>query len=308
MPEAKSEAQRFDVTPFFQACWQGKLWIVVSVVCAVAIGAFYAMSLPDIYRAEIVAAPTEEAQGGGQLSGQLGGLATLAGVNVGQGQVDKAAQALEILQSRQFLYDFIKRHDAAVSLMAAKGWDPETNELIIDQDIYLKSTNEWLREPKNNRSSQPTAWEMTSLIRDRILYVEQDQRTGIIRLSVEFYSPDLAQQWVSAILQDLNEIMRERDLKESEQSIRYLEEQMLTISLISMQQVFSQLIEKQMQTMMLANARAEYIFTTLDPALAPETKASPHRPVIIILFGFLGIFIGVLAALIKYFLWNNKTT
>jgi hypothetical protein len=34
MSEAKSEAQRFDVTPFFQACWQGKLWIDASLSVA----------------------------------------------------------------------------------------------------------------------------------------------------------------------------------------------------------------------------------------------------------------------------------
>ncbi len=289
-----------DISTFIRACWQGKWWIVAVTFAFAVLAVIYSLSLPNIYRAEIVAAPSEEAQGGGlgQVAGQLGGLASLAGMNFGKGQVDKATQALEILRSRQFLSDFINRHELAVPLMAAKGWDESTNELMIDEDIYSLRSQEWVRKGK---IKQPSAWEMSNEFRNKILSVQQDTRTGITNISVEFYSPELAQQWVTALLADLNDIMRQRDVAEAEQSIRYLEERSLTTPLASMQQMFSQLIEKQMQTVMLANVRDEYIYTTLDPALVPETKAKPKRAVIVIIFTMLGGVLGTLVALGRYY-------
>lgn len=300
MQSTTNNANLFDISVFVRASWRGKWWIVAITLVFVLFSVVYALSLPNIYRAEIVAAPSEEAQGGGlgQVAGQLGGLASLAGMNFGKGQVDKATQALEILRSRQFLSDFINRHELAVPLMAAKGWDAEKNELIIDDDIYSLRSQEWVRK---GRTKQPTAWEMTNVFRNKILNVQQDTRTGITNISVEFYSPGLAQQWVTALLADLNDIMRQRDVTEAEQSIRYLEERSLTTPLASMQQMFAQLIEKQMQTVMLANVRDEYIYTTLDPALVPETKAKPKRAVIVIIFTMLGGVLGTVVALGRYY-------
>lgn len=304
MPGNAGNAQGLDITTFIRACWQGKWWLVGLTFVFALLGVVYSLSLPNVYRAEIVVAPTEEAQGGGlgQMAGQLGGLASLAGMSLGKGQVDKATQALEILKSRQFLSDFINRHELAVPLMAAKGWNADTNALDIDDEIYSLPSQEWVRKGK---IKQPSAWEMSNAFRNKILSVQQDTRTGITHISVEFYSPELAQQWVTALLADLNEIMRRRDVAEAEQSIRYLEERSLTTPLASMQQMFAQLIEKQMQTVMLANVREEYIFSTLDPALVPETKAKPKRAVIVILFTLVGGILGTFIALVRYY-WLQK--
>jgi len=64
-----------------------------------------------------------------------------------------------------------------------------------------------------------------------------------------------------------------------------------------MQTVFSQLIEEQTKTMMLAEVRSEYVFTTLDPAVIPEDKSSPKRGAIV----FVGLFVGLLVGVIFNF-------
>ena len=301
MDSGDTTKQALDFGSFGQACRRGRGLIIAVTCLAFLVAVIYAFIAEDVYRAEVVAAPTEEAQGAGlgQLAGQLGGLASLAGMSMGQGQIDKSVQALEILQSRQFLSDFIAKYNIAVPLMAAIAWHPETNELVLDEAIYSSSSQQWTRDPRGHLGTEPTAWEMTEVFRERILQVEQDQRTGVIRLGVEFYSPVVAQQWASALLAELNEVMRARDVSEAEQSIAFLEERQSQTKLASMHQVFAQLIEKQMQTMMLANARHEYIFTTLDPAVVPETPVKPKRAVIIIVATLLGLILGLALALLK---------
>ncbi|HAS23515.1 MAG TPA: LPS O-antigen length regulator, partial [Idiomarina loihiensis] len=75
---------------------------------------------PNIYKSEATLAPTEEASGGGlsQMAGQLGGLASLAGVNLGGKNADKTTIALEILKSRAFIKSFVEKYDILPELMA----------------------------------------------------------------------------------------------------------------------------------------------------------------------------------------------
>ena len=52
-----------------------------------------------------------------------------------------------------------------------------------------------------------------------------------------------------------------------------------------------------MQTLMLANSRAEYLFKTIDPAIAPERKSRPWRTLICVLGTLLGGMLGALGVL-----------
>jgi len=85
----------------------GGKWLIIAITAVFAVGSvFYALWLPDTYRAEVLLAPAEEDGGGalgGQL-GQLGGLASLAGINLdaGGGVVSMKSRALAIIQSRFF--------------------------------------------------------------------------------------------------------------------------------------------------------------------------------------------------------------
>ena len=85
---------------------------------------------------------------------------------------------------------------------------------------------------------------------------------------------------------------------EAQQSIDYLTDQLENTQVVALEQVFYALIEEQMKTIMLANSRAEYLFKTIDPAIAPERKSRPWRTLICILGTLLGGILGALGILI----------
>ncbi len=74
-----------------------------------------------------------------------------------------------------------------------------------------------------------------------------------------------------------------------------------------MQRVMYSLIENETQTLMLANARAEYAFRVVDPAVAPEVRSSPNRTLIVLSGGVLGLFIGTVLAFAINLLRRVKT-
>jgi len=91
----------------------------VGIVTAAAVA--LAFLLPPKYRAEVVISPADSPSGLGQLSGQLGDLASLAGINLSGGGNRKSEEALEYMRSRIFPAGFITRH-GLMPLWFAKNW------------------------------------------------------------------------------------------------------------------------------------------------------------------------------------------
>lgn len=279
--------------------WQGK-WITIAItsLCVVA-GLVLALSLPNIYEAQVKLAPNEESggsmQGGG--ANQLGGLANLAGIQLGPAEVDKATLAIEILMSRKFLSEFIESRDIVADLMAVESWDSRSGDVVYDSEYYNAGTEEWYQ--------RPTMWESVSDLQEHIV-VTTDDRTGFTTLTVRHRSPVVARDWADWLVEDINNEMRLRDVTEAERSRDYIEGQLADVNLVSVQQIFYQLMEKQIQTIMMANVRPEYVFQVIDPAVIAEEKSAPSRSILVIVAFILGLFLSFLVVLLIHIIRTQK--
>ena len=292
-----------DLRELFTIIWQGK-WIVIAItVLFAAASVFYAINQPDIYKSEALLAPAEEQQNGGlgALAGQFGGLASLAGVNLGGGNTSNKSQlAIEILKSRQFTSQFIQKHNLLPNLMAVKSWDLATDSLIYNIEDYNSDTNTWLRQVKAPKKPEPSMQEAYKVF-SSILTISEDKESGMTTLAVEHQSPVIAQQWVNWLIQDINEVMKNRDVSEANKSTEFLTKQLNQTKIADIRTVLYKLIEEQTKTIMFANVRNEYVFKTIDPALVPEEKSGPKRALICILGMFLGGILSIIFTLLMYF-------
>ncbi|EGR2928860.1 LPS O-antigen length regulator, partial [Vibrio parahaemolyticus] len=289
-PQSQSTGDEIDLRELFGALWKGK-WIIIATTFIFAIGSvLYALSLPNIYKADALLAPAESSNGGGlsKMAGQLGGLAALAGVNLGAGESSQTDLAVQVMKSRQFVEAFINKHDLLVPLMAATDWDLTNNKLILDEELFNPNTGEWLREPNGLRGSTPTAQEAFEVFNKEVLSISQDKESGLYTVSVKYYSPYVAQQWVNWLIEDINKVMRERTIAETSQNLAYLNTQLQKTSVADMQSTFYKLIEEQTKSLMLAEVQEEFVFKVLDPAVVPELKNSPSRAIICIAGTLLG--------------------
>lgn len=305
-----TEDDEIDLAELWHAIWSGKLLIlIISAVFAIS-SVLYAINQPNIYKATTLLAPTSDqggASGLAKMAGQFGGLASLAGINLGGGGTDKTGLALEVLKSRVFLESFIDKHQLLVPLMAAKNWDLNSNTLIINNDVYNETTKTWVREVKAPKKPEPSPWQAYKAFKD-ILSITTDKESGMIILAIEHYSPEIATQWLKWLVNDINSTMREQDKIEAQNSIDYLTKKLQETQLSDMQTVFYQLIEEQTKTIMLAEVSKEYVLKTIDPANAPEEKAKPKRALIVVLGTMLGGILSVLIVLIRYFTNKGATT
>ena len=309
LQNTQNQDDEIDLAELWRAIWVGKFTIIIiSMVFAVA-SIFFALSKPDIYKASAILAPAsnEDGAGGlGALAGQFGGLASMAGINLGGGGgVDKTALALEILKSRSFIEGFITKHDLLIPLMAAKNWDMPNDSLVLDEELYDEVNNKWVREVKAPKKAEPSHWEAFEEFSE-LLTVSQDKTSSMVNIDIEFYSPVLAKQWLVWLIQDINEFMRVQDQIEAKASIDYLTKQLDNIKVTTMETVFYQLIEEQTKNMMLTMVKKEYVLKTIDPAQVPDTKDKPKRALIVVLGTMLGAILSVLIVLIRYLSKRDK--
>lgn len=249
-------------------------------------------------------APASEEQGGGlsALASQFGGLASLAGVNLGaKGSTDKTQLAIEVLKSRQFTSEFIQKHNILANLMAAKKWDRDADKIIYDSELYNEQTNTWVRDVEPPFKPVPSMQEAYKEF-SKIFAANKDKESGMVTISIEHLSPTVAQQWVTWLIQDINKVMKERDVAEAHRSTEFLNKQIALTNVADIKTVLYKLIEEQAKTIMFAEVRDEYVFKTIDPALAPEEKAKPKRALICVLGTMLGGMLGLMLVLVRHFM------
>ncbi|AOY87127.1 LPS O-antigen length regulator [Marinobacter salinus] len=296
-----------DLRELLATLWRGK-WVVIATTILFAVaGVFYALSKPNIYQASVLLAPAQDEGGGRGISGQLGGLASLAGISLGNGGDNQTVMAKEVLQSYAFLRDFIDRHELAFPLMATEAWDMESERWVVNRQVFNPETREWLTNEKGE-SLIPTDWDMVKKFRESHLSLSSNKETGMVTLSIKSQSPPAAAYWAGKMVHDINEYMREQDVQEAEARITYLEDKLSETNISGMQQVFYQLIESETRTVMLANAQDEYIFRTVDPAFVPQEKVGPKRALIVALATTLGLMFATLILFIRLVLNTGKAT
>jgi len=187
MSYANQEAE-IDIRELFLVLWDGKWWIIAITALFAIASVFYALSLPNEYKATAIVAPASSQGGGGSLNnlaGQLGGLVSLAGVNLGSAETTDAIVAMELMQTWQFIDAFIKRHELELPLYGVKGWDAARKEFVIDEEVYDADKKVWTLESLQ----KPTSWQLFESFKKR-MSVSQDKETGLIYVSFVHYSPE----------------------------------------------------------------------------------------------------------------------
>ena len=291
-----------DLRELFGALWAGSRKIIAITAVFAFISVIYAMSLSNQYKATVLLAPAQSDSSdlSGAL-GQLGGLASLAGVDIGDGESSESQMAIEIMKSWSFIDVFIAENNISVEVYAAEGWSRGSNELQIDDDIYDAETKTWLVENDNTGEvGPPSSWPLFQAFSERLV-VSQNKKSGLVTVSIEYYSPQIAKQWLDMYVAAINAHMQQRQMEKVTNNINYLQAQIENTSIAEMREVFYTIIAEQTKNKMLAEASPEYAFVAVSPSMVPEEKSQPKRALICIIGTLLGGILSVLLVLVMHY-------
>jgi uncharacterized protein involved in exopolysaccharide biosynthesis len=255
------EENEIDVVNLFWIVWRQKyLVLAITTVCGV-IAIVHALTATPMFRAEVTVTQVQDSGmgGGGSLAGQLGGLASMAGLNLNSNDPD--AERMAILHSRGLIDAFVKRYSLAPVI---NGGSKEHN----------------------------SEWGAVERLRLTVIDVHEEKLKGTTTISVEWRDPLVAARWANDFVALANELLRTRAIEESTRNIEYLNKQLPQTTVVEVQHSLYQLIESETKKLMLAHGRAEYAFTIVDPAVPSEVRFSPRRTLIVISGLFIGGLLG----------------
>jgi len=259
--------------------------IVATTASVFALSLVAAFVVTPIYRVQAVLIRAESASASGAMRalGDLGGLASLAGVSLG-GSNDQSIESIALLKSRQFALDFIDDWHLMPILFARK-WDP--------------SKDRW----KVSERSVPTQDDAYELFDRKIRTVTEDKKTSLVTLTIEWKDPKVAAAWATELVRRVNDKMRARAIAESQVTIEQLEQELAKSTVIPLQQSLSGALEMQIKRRALATARPDFAFRVIDPPFVPDEKdfVYPRR----MLFAALGLLGGLLAGIVAAYVCDT---
>lgn len=297
-----------DLMELFESLWLAKLKIFVITGFFAICSLLYALSLPDYYKATALLAPAQSTGDGLSTTlGQLSGLASLAGVNImGGGKSSESQIAQEIMKSWDFIEQFISDNELEVDIFATEGWSESSNELQVNQNLYDIKKGRWLIKNPKGINGHPTSWQLFERFSER-LSVSEDVKSGLVKVSIEYYSPFIAKQWLDMYIDSINKYMQARQVAKVANNIDYVEAQIEKTSIAEMREVFYTIIEEQTKNMMVAEASPNYAFVTVSPSMVPEIKSKPKRSLIVILGTLFGLMLSILYVLGIQYINNRKS-
>lgn len=260
---------------------KGTIIFVATAGACVALAASFL--LKPVFRAEVLLlnSPVEKRSGNlfSGLGGGGAGLAALAGI--GEGTDSNSQEALAVLKSRSLIDKFVEDKNLLPVLFKSE-WDEKRNAWKIRSPLMAVIAGK-----------QPTLSEAYELFDKKIRHVDEDRRTGLVTLGIEWTDPTLAAQWASEIVNRANAQLRASAIKQSEKSLMFLKDEATKSAEVEVKQAVYKLIDSELKREMFAQVNEDYAFKVIDPPVVPEKKARPKRS----LFAALGFLLGAIGAL-----------
>jgi uncharacterized protein involved in exopolysaccharide biosynthesis len=259
-------------------------WIIISTGLFLTVFTAVAFLLPPKYRAVTVvmsAGIERNALNGSANSivGSLGGLASLAGVSIGGGDV-ATEESLAVLQSRGFTEAFISEKNL-MPLFFARKWDA--------------AAGKW----KVGEQKIPTLHKAFRYFDEGVRKVTEDKKTKLIKVQIDWKDRHEAADWANELVRRLNSEMRSRAIAKAEASLAFLEKELTVTTEIGERQTLLHLIEAQIRQRMLATVTEEYAFRIVDTATAPDADESvrPTKLFMVAAGLVIGLMVGTLSVL-----------
>ena len=257
-----------DLWELWETLWSGR-WLVIAITSVFTLGGItYALLAQEWWKAEVVLAPVEKSAMSSTLA-QFGGLASLAGVDIGGGE---GAEPLAVLKSRELAREFIEEF----ALMPILFEDLESSE---DKPLDMRDA--------------------VKIFDEDIRTVADDKKSGLVTVTMRWKDADSAATWANALVNRVNERMRRQALEEAERNVAYLQKEIATTTVVSLQQSMGRVLEGEMQKLMLARGNEEFAFKVIDRAVPPKLRDAPKRSLIAIVSLLAGGFLGVLVVFLR---------
>lgn len=276
-------------------------WLITSItIFASLIGIYHSLSLPDIYKSQAILSPVELSQNKFGSLDSYSSLVSLSGINI-QSQLSDSniSKAIEKINSLSFFKDSIMPYIFLPDLMAVGSWQPKSNIITYDKNIYDEKTGSWVRDFSFPQKQIPSAQESFKKFKNEHLTLIEDNN-GFILLTIRHQSPFVAKEWTNLIVDKINSFYRSEDKQRALKAIDFLNLKINQTNLAEIKQVIAGLLQEETKKLALIEANDFYVFSYIDPPAVMEVKSEPKRLIICLISALLGVLIGTFFVLMRH--------
>lgn len=276
MNQTVKDQDLFDLRSIVDAIRAERVLFLMVLSATLAVGAGYAFFAKQWFRAEVVMVQVDTKSLPGGLS-QLSGLASLAGVNLSRADNQ---QPLAVLKSKSLLAAFIETNDL-LPVLFAKDWNAKAGTWSVDADEV------------------PDLRDAVTLFDEDLRQVTDDKKTGLITLRVVWDEPETAARWANELVSAANTRLRAQALADAERNVAYLQREIASTAVVTLQESLSQVLESEMQKLLLARGNEEFAFKVVDKATAPKKRFRPFRALVLLGSAIFGLLLASFAVYVK---------
>ena len=356
---APVQEDEIDLIQLAKTLWAGRRTVIKTTLIFMALGLFIALFSAKEYTASTTMVP-QSAEGGSSLSGSLGGLAAMAGINLGStgGSTIPPSLYPKIIESVPFQKEMMK------TLLTIEG----QKEKLSFQKYYLEIFNPGLLGYIVKYTiglpgviigaikGQPTS-DNRKLTTDNLLTISQDDKKlmeilssqlslevndkdGYVSISSRMPEARPAAEMVQRAQILLQEAITDFKIQKAKDQMAFIEERYTekeaaftaaqnklarfrdqnknvstAIAQTQMERLQSEFsmassvyteLAKQLETQKIQVKEDTPVFTIIDPVSVPLDKSKPKRPMILIIWTFLGGIVGVGMVFGKEFLGSIR--
>lgn len=279
--------EEMDFLDLWYAITSRKLMIFLVVMGFTAFGALLAWVLPKQYLGEATVSYVVSKS----TTSTTSNVTTTPTVDLNQPFT--ADEIAGLIQGRAFIYKFIQDNNL-LPILFEKDWnkDKKTWEpTMVHRWIYGDTISIWDGYTKFSD----------------ILDVETDDETNLTTISVKWTDAKLATEWANKMVGSLNAQLRAQAIKESEDILAQLQEQLNRTSALELKLALYGLMETQMAKVTAAKVHPEFAMKVLDNAVIPDDQAIPYFQLILIAVSlFLGLVIALSLVLLLHTIGKSR--
>lgn len=198
----------------------------------------------------------------------------------GNGLSSEMNKAIATMRSWHFIDEFIRKNKLEVAILAGNGWDKSTKTLKYNSRKYDVNKQSWVN-PNMDINSPDVRWELYNKFKDEMT-ITGDKNTGIHRLSITSYSPDLSYEWAVLFYQLLNKKMMDKKLSIIDGNIKNLRKQVSQTSNSEVNKRLAGFLSKQIETKAIIEATPNFMLEPVSGTKVPHIRSYPRRSLIVI--------------------------
>lgn len=274
------EAFDFTIRSVLKLMWTRKIsWLILNFILVSSTLAYLLLWATPFYTSKVVIAPREmEGPSPSDLLSKLGGLGSMVGATLGVGGATNMDKTILLMQSGDFLSDFITKYDLLPHLFYNE-WD--------------STSGQWI---ELDPAAQPNTLRGVHHLRDEVMSIVKDAAAGAITISMTIQGEGRSKQWVDWFLKETNIYLKRSIIEKSQRNQKFLKQRLsMTQNPLILEKVQS-LLAYELEKEMLAD---DLSFDMIESAVVPNKPSQPNKVLTLILSVFLANFLWLIYILIR---------